>query len=54
MSRQEKASQGGQHRLTLVARHEQMLTTFVFSCASNRTDLSMHCKASKFTKAVEV
>lgn len=44
MSRQEQASQGGQHRLMLIARCEQMLATFVFSLASNRMDLSMHCK----------
>lgn len=53
-SRQGKASQGGQHRLMLIARHEQMLATFVFSLANNRMDLSMHCRASNVRKSVEV
>ena len=54
MSGQEKASQGGQHRLMVIARHEQMLAAFVSSLAKKRMDLPMHCRASNFTKAVEV
>lgn len=38
----------------VIARREQMLATFVFSLASKRMDLSMHCRAGNFTKALEV
>lgn len=53
MSRQDKASQGGQHRLMLISRHEHVLAASVFFFASNGIDLSMHCRASNFTKAVK-
>lgn len=53
VSRQDKASQDRQHRLMLISRHEHVLAAFVFVLASNGVDLSMHCRASNFTKAVK-
>lgn len=57
MSRQEKASQGEQDRLMLIARHEEMLAAFMFSltlewicqCIAQQVTLKKQLKSEGFS-----